>query len=314
MTPVVVELAEQFPCPACGTSNLLAAEDVYTYLWDLKVPCDRCGEQIDLWTSLSRYLASSNRPEPALALVGASVPFFTVPVVFDQDTTISFGAHGVPKDADIMAVFTKPIVTPSRTVSPPIDLPLRLPSPASHELRLRAHKVPGEHSGKLQITVVWMPQGEHTAQRQLVDATSHFVAGRLAEIIIPANSAVESVVTPLVVGCLERFVSRDRVESFISEATYSHQLNVLLPVLAKLIALPPLPDVVRGALNRLNKLRNDKAHRGHLATALTKAEAAELLTSAFLGVSYAAMSRPVLVEGTAPRRPHRQATSRRRVE
>ena len=48
------------------------------------------------------------------------------------------------------------------------------------------------------MAVVWMPRGEHTPQRQLVNAMSAFVNERYIDAIIPANVAVESVVTPLV--------------------------------------------------------------------------------------------------------------------
>ena len=86
-------------------------------------------------------------------------------------------------------------------------------------------------------------------------------------------------------------------------ATYSHQLNVLLPVVAALGKVPPLLDSIRGVLNRLNKLRNYQAHRALSPSPLTKHDAAELLTAALLGVAYGEMVSPVLISGQKPRRP-----------
>lgn len=296
-------VAPQVPCAVCGSSNLLQEREVYTYLWAGTFPCDKCSGEIDLWTCLSRYLSSRDRPESALALVGANVPIFSVPIVLDQDVTIAFDTLGVPIDADVMAVFTKAIATDSATIVPRIDLPERLPGSPPHQLRLRSQPLSDVREGRLHLTVVWMPHGEHSAQRQLVDATAQFVEGRLSEMIIPANSAVESALAPLIAGGLQRHAARERVDRFLDVATYAHQLNVLLPVLTNLTGLPPLPVSVRGVLNRLNKLRNDKAHRGHLVDQLTDLEASELLSSAFLGVSYVAMCGPVLIEGRRPRRP-----------
>ncbi|MGI9066562.1 MAG: hypothetical protein ACR2HX_09170, partial [Pyrinomonadaceae bacterium] len=62
---------------------------------------------------------------------------------------------------------------------------------------------------------------------------------------------------------LDSFVSKKRSARFLEEAaTYSYQLNVLLPVFAALREVPQLSEEIRGFLNTLRTYRNDIAHRG----------------------------------------------------
>ena len=105
--------------------------------------------------------------------------------------------------------------------------------------------------------------------------------------IVPANVAVESAMSRLLTSYLERFVSKKRVEEFLENAaTYGHQLNVVLPVIASLTSLPLIPDHVRGALNKLRELRNDLAHSGAPKQQLDHATSAELLCGALFGFHY----------------------------
>jgi len=71
-----------------------------------------------------------------------------------------------------------------------------------------------------------------------------------------------------------------------SGATYSHQLNVVLPAFVSILKMPCLPDNIRGSLNRLRKLRNDMAHRGGLDIPIEKETAAEYLCAALFGFHY----------------------------
>ena len=84
-----------------------------------------------------------------------------------------------------------------------------------------------------------------------------------------------------------RTISNAYIKPFLDDAaTYSHQLNVLLPLVAEWSRVPHLPDHIRGALNRLRRLRNDIAHRGKPEALLTPAEAAEVLCAALFGFRY----------------------------
>lgn len=298
------EWAPQIPCPGCDAKNLLLSDELQTYLWDKAVPCVYCGVGIDLFTVLRDYLALQAQPEIAMAIVGAHVPFFKIPLVAGKSVTVDFTDYGVPADADILAVFSgKRQISDIRTVAPHIILPDRFPIDPPRHLSLTGYAVNDGVSDELSMAVVWMPHGEHTPQRQLVNAMSAFVSERYMDSIIPANTSVEAAIAPIVREGLARYAGRDRVNGLLDVAGYSHQLNVLLPVVAAVTRVPPLHDSVRGLLNRLNKLRNDRAHGAAVQSPLTKQEAAELLTAALLGVAYGEMVSPVLIDGKKPRRP-----------
>src|SRR5437016_13631508 len=82
-------------------------------------------------------------------------------------------------------------------------------------------------------------------------------------------------------------IGRDRRRGFLeSEATYGGQLTVLLPVAAAAQGLPELPGPARAALARLRNLRNDVAHRGLQAVAITEDDVASSIAGAAAGVAY----------------------------
>lgn len=86
---------------------------------------------------------------------------------------------------------------------------------------------------------------------------------------------------------LFRYSSKKRIEDFLdSRATYSHQLNILLLLVASTFSFPKLPDNIRGNLNRLRDLRNDLAHKGASEVPIAKEDCANLLNTAVFGLGY----------------------------
>ena len=92
-----------------------------------------------------------------------------------------------------------------------------------------------------------------------------FSAKQYSQVLGPSQSAVEISLMPLLAELLERHASADNVKSLIEggSLTYGHSLNVLLPFLCAQAGVPVLPEEIRGALNRLRKLRNELVHRGN---------------------------------------------------
>jgi len=103
---------------------------------------------------------------------------------------------------------------------------------------------------------------DDAAWPNLVTAFSHYV-GNYEASLIPANVAVEARLFRFLEHNLTRVAANETIERFLTvHATYSHQLNVLLPLLVSHLGAPELSSDLRGRLNRLNSLRNDAAHRG----------------------------------------------------
>jgi hypothetical protein len=110
--------------------------------------------------------------------------------------------------------------------------------------------------------------------------------GRLDEVIVPANTAVEASLGPLIEAYFASHASRDGVQAFVTDAGYGHQLNVVLPTVAVTHGLPKFPDHIRGALNRLRRLRNELVHRGSTRHPLQAAGVRELVCAAAFGMEY----------------------------
>jgi hypothetical protein len=130
-----------------------------------------------------------------------------------------------------------------------------------------------------------------------VQAFAAFVSGNYPALVIPANVAVESRLSRLLSSTLTlRDIPSYRVEDFLtSAATYSYQLNVVLPLILNLLGVPQLAPPVRGALNRLRSLRNSLAHLGQLKAEISSAEAAELVAGALFGFRFLEVVEPALI-------------------
>ncbi len=146
------------------------------------------------------------------------------------------------------------------------------------------------------LSINYTPQGRNEAWQNLVDAFESYEQDRFQSTVVPANSAVESVLNRLLNDSLFGIASKEQIEDFLQNAaTYSYQLNMLLPALLKNTNAPKLPAHIRGALNRLRKLRNAVAHRGKTDSPLRKDETAELLCAALFGFHYVNVVRRHLI-------------------
>lgn len=132
-----------------------------------------------------------------------------------------------------------------------------------------------------------MASPDDPSATNLVEAFAAYARNCYKDAVIPANVAVETAFARVLNSYLSLFAGKKRVEDFLeNNATYSSQLNVMLPVLAKLNDCPVMPENVRGSLNKLRRFRNDLAHDGHIEQHLSKDVMAELLAAATLGTAY----------------------------
>lgn len=141
----------------------------------------------------------------------------------------------------------------------------------------------------MNVLVTWLPPAESDiAWQNIVEAFEAFHIRRLSSTVMPANVAVESTLLQLLTeSFVSKGISRKNIEECLENgATYSHQLNVLLPALVAFIGAPNLPDHIRGLLNRLRKRRNEMAHRGFLSSDFTDDEAADGLCAALFAFNY----------------------------
>lgn len=287
------EIAPWITCPQCGSQVPVDAANIIAYLTDVPLPCSACGEELDWWSVVLRGIEENFLGVQALFFVGAQTTIFTLWLKPGQRTTYRFSDHGIPLGSKVLYINYTPN-GPSDNMLFPLEKHSNVAAPRFRTDEVELYPVPfrdGETSDETRVTVMvsWVPHGgADQSWRNLFDAFEAFVSAQYASMVVPANVAVESSLLRLMAAYLDRFVGKKRTDDFLSNgATYSHQLNILLPIFADLNKLTRLPTHIVGALNRLRGLRNDLAHGGTTDTPLNRKDASEILCGALFGFHYA---------------------------
>jgi hypothetical protein len=284
--PLIAQLEPELHCPKCKAPGPVTDDLVVDSFRAVLPVCKTCQEPIDVWDAVKGMLSYGNKSFSYHA-IGAKQAIIMRPFPPGEKLHVDFFQEGVPQDARLLNIYYMPNgfshfpaechdntprrhLVPSRVTLWPVPDPKEAPA-----------EIP------LLISVTWMPNAAgDPAVAALVDAFEAFVAKKYDSFIVPANVAVEYRVGNIVSRVLSATSGKDHVRKFLDVASYSHQLNVLLPALLTPRKIALLPDTVRGFLNRLRGHRNDIAHRGALATPVPEKEAVNLLCAAFFGWAY----------------------------
>lgn len=275
--------------------------------------CRQCLNDFDLWCTASDMMVEGPFSWVAFWLIGSTSAYKRVELPPERGILVNLDHElGIPPDAEILVVHYAPLVPENQRGPLPFEMTnfeTRV-RPVPHVLHLygATFGLPAPSPSTMYLGATYVTRGIDTAPaRSLVEAASQYAAGRYDALLVPANAAVEVTVARAVDIALQSFVGTDAREHFLDDAaTYSHQLNVMMPLLAHVASAPLLRDDLRGQLNRLRKLRNQMAHDGELATPIGKTDAARLLTAAVFGSHYARVLRSDVEkaqsEGRLPKR------------
>jgi len=223
-----------------------------------------------------------------LLLAGANALHIIETLRHDEIKDIDLTKHGVPERAEILHLNFTPCGSALATLLHGNAAPTS-PLPPRFKIRgLRFNDL--RDDGVLTIFAVWHAlESDDTTIRHLVEAAQEYQCERFDRVIVPTNIAAEAALLPVSRKALEGIASKENLDEFLRRgATYSHQLNVLLPLIARMIGAQAMPDRLRGLLNRLRSWRNDVAHSGVPETQQTRRFAAEHLCAAVFAVRYAA--------------------------
>jgi hypothetical protein len=219
--------------------------------------------------------------------LGAITSYYEAKLFRDRAVHLDLYEHGLPRNAVVLDVnFTGHGLFCHETTGNS-----RRQRRRDGRLNYSGHTTPNlpnaPDESKVGIAVTWVLSSDSDfAWNNLVSAFDAYADGNWNDAIIPANVAVENRMHQFISQELASTTSHDRLKDFLGNAaTYSHQLNVLLPYITKGRKLPSIDDRLRGELNRLRAMRNDIAHRGY-AERLAKAECASVLTAALFGFRY----------------------------
>jgi hypothetical protein len=256
------------------------------------VSCPGCAKPIDAWGAIYKATNENFMLTGAFNAIGARTTIFMENLKPGVTTRIDFTERGVPKTAIILNTNYTPGGEEEGAVLPLEshgNAPIRDPVPSAIGL----YGVPLGRAPPTEclvaVAVTWIDLAiEEVPVRHLVDAAKQYSAARYDGVIVPSNIAVESALALAAFEAMSGFCSKERAEDFLENAcTYSHQLNVLVPMLLHFLRLPPITDDLRGRLNRLRRLRNDIVHEGRPDNPIDRATAAELLCAAVFGYHFA---------------------------
>jgi len=289
---IMGDVAPWVRCLECQASVTVHEQYIVDYFYSRPVFCPKCKTTIDWWKAILREVQDNFMHNQAFMPIGAQSKFFVLKLKSVERCHYKLTDYGIPEDANILYVNYTPSGNDQGSLIP-VEFHGNIPTRHWPRHSVTLWPVPFGNTDNLSenevnVYVTWVP---HTAYDdiwgRLVDAFQAYVAGRYSEIVVPANVAVEASLSSCLTGFLAGMVGNQRAESFLEQAaTYSHQLNVVLPVIAVLTNIPRLDEHVRGLLNRLRDLRNQMAHRGCLDNAIKKEEAAELICAALFGFRY----------------------------
>ncbi len=261
------------------------------------VTCGHCGDQVDLWqAALDRATRLSATGAGALVSLGAAQTTFVIPLETGKYYTVELTNYGVPADARILRrIYTGQGGDVTAMEWHGNAPPLRFPGTVLRLVGVPLGEGPLPRVDRVAINIVWVRHEDSDEWSYLVTAFESAAAGDYAPSLVFAQSAVEISMMPLIEEKLRRHASTEHVRNFMRDSlTFGHAVNIILPYLCVEAGLTRMPDVVRGALNKMRKKRNDIIHEGAKATAITAEDAMEGLCAAAFGFEYMRFVRPIL--------------------
>lgn len=289
IAPEVLPTASPYtPCQTCKAGHLAIDEETTIRYFDgQKVICPNCQSLIDWWEQIL-WQIQCGFDSLSLAPAGAVDTWIRLKMKPGQISKVDLNELGLPTNVRILRLG----YTAQGLGLIPTEIHSNVPTkhfiPRVIHLYGRPFNDEPQSEIDVLVSVLWVPISEdEEAWNNLVTAFEVFLNKSYDSVIIPANVAVESKLTRVLFEALRSVASKERIDSFLSDAaTYGHQLNVLLPLITKFLEMPSLPDHIRGILNRLRKCRNTVSHEGKLSIPTTARHASEYLCAAFFTFVY----------------------------
>jgi len=267
-----------------------------TYFKHGGVPCTHCGEKVELWQAALGKAIALAPTGWALGSLGAAQTSVVMPMESGKTYQIQLTDHGAPPGARILSTNYTSQTGNLTAIEWHGNVPLRRSlGTVLHLLAVPFGEGALPREGRVAISIVWIRGDDSDAWPYLVTAFEAAAAQDYAPSIVFAQSAVEISMMPVIEQRLRRHAPAERVENFMRDSlTYSHALNVVLPYLSAELGAPKMPDVVRGALNKLRKKRNAIIHQGAKAAAVSVKDTMDGLCAAAFGFEYMRFVRPIL--------------------
>ena len=284
-----MNIAPWVPCKKCKAPIVVESIYIEKYFKAESISCTKCNSEIDWWTTIQHAIRENFMLNQAFSTLEAKTNLMDLHLEPNTRTRIKLSENGIPLDARILYIN----YTPDDGGLFPIEIHGNVPHRRTLGDEIRIYPIPISNNDtvsttKTSVMITWVKHSadEHSLVN-ITDAFESYSTDQYQDSIVPANVAVESALSKLLSMYISKMASEKRTENFLANAaTYSHQLNIVLPLIVKLKELPVLPDNIRGLLNKLRDLRNEIAHSGNIENELTKADTADVLCAALFGLKY----------------------------
>lgn len=281
----------QIACTNCNNFLYQDKEYIRFYFFNVKVKCPHCEAVLDWWTLSLKYIRINLMGTFAFNILGANTTIITETLIPKEILKISFSNYGIPKGAKILNINT----TPGGGLHP---IEYKLGNDLKQERRIIEEEISfypiairqskQSENTPIDISITWLEcKDDNIAKSNLIQAFEAYSNKSYVEAILPANIAVEYELLKLLNNFMRKHVGKKQTEDFLKNtATYSSQINIVLPLIISILNLPPLPNNIRGLVNKLRKYRNQIAHSGKLDKSITKNEISDSLCAAVFSVEY----------------------------
>lgn len=264
--------------------------------------CPKCSAAIDVWKN-TRFALMRGDGLALATQVGAHHTSVLYRLGVGEISTFDLRDKGVPCDAMLLRIVHRAF--PDKFTIADLDATdtARAPGFDVHVLGVRL----GDNDAtdmQAQTTVTWaIHDADDDGRRSLNRALMAVATGRPNEAIIPANVAVEVTLGRVLTEHMRAIgISEKRIDPFMTDAaTYSHQVNVLLPLVLDGSGAPAMSDALRGTLNRLRGLRNAVGHTGKPKEPVTHEVVGECVAGAVFGFHYVRLAAEFLAASRASR-------------
>lgn len=260
------------------------AERVFFY--HENITCSKCKSPVDWWKEVFVAVRENHMRWFAFKALGAETKFAVVPASPGDIVEFNHVAAGMPAGSLIL----------NRTITCKgyicaYDRSINDTTPKSLNVSLYigcfGQRAP-DNDSEVVIAITYIEPGHDGVPWQsLIEAFESYTQNDYVRMLVSANVAVEAMLSPFIASVLDKVTSLQNAKQFLDNAaTYSHQLNVLLPLILFRTSLPRMTDALRGRLNRLRDLRNQVAHNGATKKPLLPHEAAEMVCAGLFGFQY----------------------------
>jgi hypothetical protein len=275
------------PCPDCKAISFdINPTNLLNYFLNVEMKCPKCNAKLDWWKLLLRHF-EWGFSSYLYAIVGGFHTGFIIKMKPNEIFELDLEKVGIPKDSKILQIG----YTPNGNGVFPLEVhgntPYRHFIPNKIFLFGRPFGESAEET-LVSVGIDWIYLTENNELwSNFVEAIEAFSINKFQAAIIPSNVAVEAKLSEILDKYLSRYASSKRVGDFlINGATYSHQLNIMLPLISNIEGFPDLPDHIRGNLNELRDYRNKIAHKGKPVRPLDKNTTGKLLCTASFALGY----------------------------